>query len=127
MAYVLPQAELHQEFQQQPLSVAEPLHAHISGPNAELFRFSVPAERSLIGLGWYDRQTGAEELFDLYLDPWEACNLLALRGHRKGGAAEPDYARIRDDLSARLDQWMADSGDPFAAGKLPDPPSGKLW
>jgi N-sulfoglucosamine sulfohydrolase len=96
-------------------------------PKGQQMRHDGPATSVMEAAGWYDRQTGAEELFDLYLDPWEACNLLALRGHRKGGAAEPDYARIRDDLSARLDQWMADSGDPFAAGKLPDPPSGKLW
>lgn len=64
--------------------------------------------------GWYDRNLGHEELFDLYLDPMEACDR----------AADPAYAGIKADLSARLDTWMAETGDPFPSGVFPPKPSG---
>ena len=68
-------------------------------------------------LGWYDRPLGHEELFDLYLDPMEACN----RIH------DPAYAAIKADLSARLDAHLRATNDPFLSGNLPPTPSGKLW
>jgi arylsulfatase A-like enzyme len=66
--------------------------------------------------GWYRQEIGHEELFDLYLDPLEACNR----------SADPTYAKIKADLSARLDRWMEQTGDPFATGILPIPPSERI-
>ncbi len=54
MAYVVPQVTIHQEFTLRPLAVDIPLHAWITGPNAALFRFSEPSEKSLTLLGDYD-------------------------------------------------------------------------
>ncbi|MGC9452577.1 MAG: sulfatase family protein [Oceanipulchritudo sp.] len=96
-------------------------------PKGHQMRHDGPATPVMEAAGWYDRATGTEELFDLYLDPWEACNLLARQSPGDGGAGGPDYAGIKAELAARLDAWMAETGDPFATGKLPEPPSGKLW
>jgi len=63
--------------------------------------------------GWYDRKLGHEELFDLYLDPWEACNR----------AADPDYGEVRQRLSEKLDAWMEATRDPFLHGELPEIPN----
>ncbi|WP_309381393.1 sulfatase family protein [Cerasicoccus frondis] len=60
--------------------------------------------------GWYDRDLGHEELFDLHLDPWEACNRIN----------DPLYLSIKTKLSARLDEWMIETNDPFIDGKFPD-------
>jgi arylsulfatase A-like enzyme len=67
-------------------------------------------------LGWYDRKLGHEQLFDLYLDPWEACNR----------ANDPDYAAIKADLGAKLDHWMEQTNDPFPTGKFPERPGGPM-
>jgi hypothetical protein len=55
MAYVLPQVQLFQEFQQLPTDVVRNLNAFVFGPNYQLFRFSEDAEKLLIGLGQYDK------------------------------------------------------------------------
>ena len=68
------------------------------------------------GVGWYDRPLGHEQLFDLYLDPWEACNR----------ADDPAYAEVKADLSARLDRWMEETGDPFPSGIFPPRPGGPM-
>ncbi len=58
--------------------------------------------------GWDLRAAPAEALYDLVFDPTESCNQ----------AGKPDYARILDDMRARLDRWMHDTGDPLAEGRL---------
>ncbi|HUG12080.1 MAG TPA: sulfatase [Opitutaceae bacterium] len=63
-------------------------------------------------LGWLNRPLGHVELFDLYLDPTEACNR----------ADDPAYATVREDLERRLRDWMARTGDPFPTGSFPPPP-----
>jgi len=83
-------------------------------PKGHQMRHCGPAIPLMESIGWYDRHLGTEELFDLYLDPMEACNRID----------DPDYAEIRADLSARLDRWMAETGDPFPTGQLPRPPKG---
>jgi arylsulfatase A-like enzyme len=69
------------------------------------------------GLGHYDRPTGHVELFDLYLDPWEACNR----------ADDPSFSAIRLDLESRLKAWMESHSDCFPSGSFPPFPSGKPW
>jgi arylsulfatase A-like enzyme len=78
-----------------------------------VMRHDGPPTPVLEEAGWYDRPIGHEELFDLYLDPMEAANR----------AADPAYASIKADLAARLDRWMAETGDPFPAGTFPAPPN----
>jgi N-sulfoglucosamine sulfohydrolase len=63
--------------------------------------------------GAYDQAIGLEALYDLYLDPMEACN----RAH------DPAYAAIKADLHARLQQWMLDTGDCFPSGQFPIKPA----
>jgi hypothetical protein len=63
-------------------------------------------------LGWMNRPLGHVELFDLYLDPTEACNC----------ADDPAYPAVRADLERRLRDWMARTGDPFPTGSFPTPP-----
>jgi N-sulfoglucosamine sulfohydrolase len=80
-------------------------------------RHDGPITESMEGFGWYDRAIGHEELFDLYLDPMEQCNR----------AADPAYTSIKRDLSAKLDDHLKATADPFPSGEFPPPPSGKLW
>lgn len=82
MAYVVPQVLVFQDFQLSPTPIAEPLRAHITGGNAELFRFSESDEKALVALGAYDytqdvdyaypnRPTGGivdQDYFKLFID-----------------------------------------------------------
>ena len=59
---------------------------------------------------WHDRG-GMRMLFDRQQDPWELTNL----------ADEPKAKPIVDELEARLQAWIATTGDPFDTGtRLPD-------
>jgi arylsulfatase A-like enzyme len=86
-------------------------------PTGPKMRHDGPPTPLLESFGWYDREIGPEELFDLYLDPMEACNR----------AGDAKYAAIKAELSARLDAHLAATGDCFASGVFPPTPSGKLW
>ncbi len=77
-------------------------------------RHDGPTSPLMASFGHYDRPLGHEELFDLYLDPMEACNR----------AQDPAYADIKTELSAALDTWMAATNDPFPSGQFPPKPSG---
>lgn len=83
-------------------------------PKGPLMRHDGPPTSIMESFGWYERAVGHEELFDLYLDPMEACNR----------ADDPAYATIKADLCKRLDAWMARTNDPFPSGVFPPPPSG---
>ena len=54
MSYILPQVEVFQMFKAAPAAVVQNLNAFIFGPQYQLFRYSVAAEKALIGLGAYD-------------------------------------------------------------------------
>lgn len=62
--------------------------------------------------GWQHRAPAREQLYDLIFDPNEAHNV----------AHDPSMAEIADDMRARLDRWMRDTGDPLLEGpvKAPD-------
>lgn len=70
-----------------------------------------PLTETMEKAGFYDRPIGHEELFDLYLDPWEHCNR----------AGQSGYEEIQTDLKARLVAWMQESKDPFLSGDFPKP------
>jgi hypothetical protein len=77
-------------------------------------RHDGPTSPILEDFGWYDRPVGQTELFDLYLDPQEACNR----------AGDPALASICDDLETKLNAWMAETGDCFPSGRFPTPANG---
>lgn len=80
-------------------------------PKGPLLRHDGPTSPIMESVGWYDRECGHEELFDLFLDPTEVCNR----------ASDPAYAAIRSDLADKLDRWMAQTHDPFPSGTFPQP------
>lgn len=82
------------------------LRHHATGP---IMRQDGPSDLIVEGYGFYNRQLGHVELFDLYLDPWEHCNR----------AEDPAYREIRRLLEAELQQWMEETKDPFPSGKFP--------
>ena len=59
MSYILPQVQVFQEFGQLPQNVVANLNAFVVGPNYQLFRHSVDAEREMIGIGSYDPENDA--------------------------------------------------------------------
>jgi len=70
-----------------------------------------PPTALMESFGFYNRDIGHEELYDLYLDPMEACNR----------AFEPSYLNIKDQLSAELDTQMERTRDPFPTANFPFP------
>lgn len=82
-------------------------------PVAHRMRHDGPTGPLMESLGAYDRPLGREELYDLYLDPMEACNR----------AGDPALAQIQADLRERIDRWMLETGDCFPSGKFPPVPN----
>jgi arylsulfatase A-like enzyme len=72
-----------------------------------------PSKDLLLRNGWADRPVAFEQLYDLVFDPNEANNL----------AGDRACTDTLEDLRARLDGWMRDTGDPLLHGD-PDPPHG---
>ena len=66
---------------------------------------------ALRAAGWVGQPVEAERLYDLMLDPLEQHNLIG----------QPAHERVRTDLRARLDAWMARTHDPILAGPIPAP------
>ena len=80
-----------------------------SGP---AMRHDGPTTAVMEAVGWYDRLLGEEQLFDLYLDPLEACNRIQ----------DAAYQPIKQQLSQVLEDWMLRTNDPFSQRNLPSPP-----
>ena len=121
-AYVIPQVEVFQDFQISTTATANPLLAHISGPDAQLVRYNVSSEQPLGVLGYYNnngqaytwpnRATGA--LIDQsYVQLWaqnallqyyqqDACEAVSTGGNR---ILSPDN--------------LASGGSAYARGVLP--------
>jgi N-sulfoglucosamine sulfohydrolase len=74
-----------------------------------ILRQDGPTTRVMQEAGYYAQMRPREELFDLVLDPMEACNR----------ADDPDYSKIRADLARQLDEWMERTADPFP--NIPSP------
>lgn len=82
-------------------------------PRGPRMRQDGPSTAIMAAANYYDRPLGPVELFDLYLDPQEACNR----------AADPAYAPVLAELRARLEQWMQTTGDCFPSGHFPPKPN----
>lgn len=70
-----------------------------------------PSKTYLLAHGWRERPVDAEQLYDLTLDPNEACNL----------AGDPAHAGILAEMRGRLDAWMVRTADPLLQGPVPAP------
>ena len=77
-----------------------------TGPQMRSDGPSCPAMESY---GYFDRDIGHEELYDLYLDPWENTNRIN----------DPSLKEIQAELSQRLDSWMASTNDMFPSSDFP--------
>jgi N-sulfoglucosamine sulfohydrolase len=75
-----------------------------------------PAKDLLVANGWAERTLPREELHDLLFDPAEAADVSGDRA----------YAAARDELAARLEAWMRDTGDPLLDGDVEPPPGAEL-
>jgi arylsulfatase A-like enzyme len=67
-----------------------------------------PSKDLLLAHGLAGRAPAREELFDLVFDPNEAHDL----------AGDPAHAEVLAELRARLQAWMADTGDPLLRGPV---------
>ncbi|WP_269524558.1 sulfatase family protein [Coraliomargarita parva] len=65
----------------------------------------------LLRFDWGSQILPQVELYDLMLDPSEACNR----------AADPVYADVRQDLERRLLDWMKRTSDPLLDGHVEQP------
>lgn len=81
-------------------------------PVQRQMRHDGPPTPLMESFGWYDQPEGKEALYDLYLDPMEMQNRVN----------DPALAGIKDELSAKLDQWMEETGDCFPSGNFPPIP-----
>lgn len=70
-----------------------------------------PSKTLWLEHGWLERPVAREQLYDLVFDPNEAADL----------AQDPTYAPVLDELRARLERWMRETGDPLADGPVPAP------
>lgn len=77
----------------------DPEHTTVVLPNVD----DSPSKDVLLAHGWTERPIPSEQLYDLVFDPGEAANLVD----------DPAYQEIRSQLAARLQQWMAETGDPL--------------
>jgi arylsulfatase A-like enzyme len=75
-----------------------------------------PSKEAYLARGWAERPVAREALHDLFFNPGEGRNLID----------DPSYAEVRDDLIARLAQWMRDTDDPLLAGPIAPPPGAQI-
>jgi arylsulfatase A-like enzyme len=75
-----------------------------------------PSKDLWLEAGWPANLLDHEQLYDMRLDPQEACNLMG-----EEGADE-----IAADLRQRLDEWMHDTGDPLLDGPVAPPPGAEI-
>lgn len=96
-SYTVPQVLVFQEFQLVPSEITEPLRAHISGPNAQLHRYSDADEKPLIKVGEYDPLA-------------ETCYLWP--GRSAGGEVDQSYVKVFiDNALLRYFQDVVGGGD----------------
>ncbi|MEM9752651.1 MAG: sulfatase [Planctomycetota bacterium] len=81
----------------------EPL-GHTTRPNID----DSVTKTQLHNAGLFDREVPDEQLFDLYADPQEACNVVA----------DPSYAEALAAMRVALDAWMQETDDPALDGPV---------
>ena len=75
-----------------------------------------PSRDVVMEAGYAEVELPDIALYDTILDPQQRVNLADCRAHRD----------IRDDLMARLEAWMEETGDPLRHGDVPLPPGGRV-
>jgi len=70
-----------------------------------------PSKDAYLARGWGRRRVSRETLHDLFFNPGEGRNVID----------EPEYAEVAEDLKARLEAWMVQTGDPLLDGPVPAP------
>jgi arylsulfatase A-like enzyme len=73
-----------------------------------------PTKDLLLQSGWGERELPREEVYDLRFDPMEASNL---------ADSQP---QVREELAARLEDWMRETADPLLDGPVPAPEGAEL-
>jgi N-sulfoglucosamine sulfohydrolase len=71
-----------------------------------------PSKDAYLARGWATRPVDRERLHDLFFNPGEGRNSID----------DPAYAEIRDELRARLHEWMLKTNDPLLTGPVLPPP-----
>jgi N-sulfoglucosamine sulfohydrolase len=74
-----------------------------------------PGKAVWLASGWPNQKVAEERLYDLVLDPNEACNV----------AENSDYGSALVEMRGRLDRWMIETDDPILRGPLV-PPAGVI-
>jgi len=72
-----------------------------------------PTSPIMESFGYFNRNESREELYDLYIDPWEANNRID----------DPKLQEVRAKLTEKLENWMLATEDPFPSGKFPPIPN----
>jgi len=100
MPIAKPQVLVFQEFTLVPSESTDPLRAHISGPNADLHRYTDDDEKPLINVGAYDK---------------DAQQCYAWPGRAAGSLVDEDYTRIFMDDALLL--YHEDLLNDFSGGR----------
>ncbi len=75
-----------------------------------------PSRDEVMHAGYTDAVLPEIALFDNLLNPQQRGNL----------AESPEHRSVRDDLLARLEQWMEETDDPLLRGDVPVPPGARV-
>jgi arylsulfatase A-like enzyme len=75
-----------------------------------------PSKAVVEAAGWFDQPRDGVQLYDLLQDPGERRNL----------TGDPAYREVRNELEARLQGLMSETGDPLLAGPVPAPAGAKI-
>jgi N-sulfoglucosamine sulfohydrolase len=75
-----------------------------------------PTKAFLMKSGWAEQAVEREQLYDLLFDPNEAHNLVA----------HPALADLKEELAARLEYWMRETGDPLLDGPVAPAPGAEF-
>jgi N-sulfoglucosamine sulfohydrolase len=87
-------------------------YPHVLLPNCD----DSPTKTLWVENGWIDQSPPHEELYDLYFDPNEACNL----------ASSQEHLAALTEMRQRLDSWMVETQDPLLHGPIPAPSGAEL-
>jgi N-sulfoglucosamine sulfohydrolase len=75
-----------------------------------------PSKDLLLEAGWQEHVSPAEQLYDLFFDPTEVCNLVD----------RPAFASVLRHMRTQLEGWMQETNDPLLDGPVAAPPGAEL-